>query len=120
MFPERLKALRFEANLTQNDVSRQFGVSQPTYSNWEKGEKKPTPDKYPKIAEFYNVSTDYLLGKSDYKNSDGILANLVLLLICAISLYLSDEEKKILEEDLREFLLEREKAIRAMNKEKKD
>ncbi|HEO6825895.1 TPA: transcriptional regulator, partial [Streptococcus agalactiae] len=33
---------------------------------------------------------------------------------------LSDEEKKILEEDLREFLLEREKAIRAMNKEKKD
>lgn len=40
MFPERLKALRLEANLTQNDVSRQFGVSQPTYSNWEKGEKK--------------------------------------------------------------------------------
>ena len=94
MFPERLKALRLEANLTQNDVSRQFGVSQPTYSNWEKGEKKPTPDKYPKIAEFYNVSTDYLLGKSDYKNSDEIDLSTFEVLYRKTSKNLSDEEKK--------------------------
>ncbi len=44
MFPERLKSLRLEANLTQSDVAQEFGISQPTYSNWVKGEKKPTPD----------------------------------------------------------------------------
>ena len=118
MFPERLKALRLEANLTQSDVAQQFGVSQPTYSNWEKGGKKPIPEKYPKIAEFYNVSTDYLLGNSDYKNSDEIDLSTFEILYRKTSKNLSDEDKKILEEDLKQFLLEREKAIKAMkNKE---
>ena len=116
MFPERLKALRLEANLTQNDVSRQFGVSQPTYSNWEKGEKKPTPDKYPKIAEFYNVSTDYLLGKSDYKNSDEINLTEFEILYRKTSKNLTEQQKKDLEEVLKEVLIERQKLIEEKKK----
>lgn len=82
------------------------------------GWKKPTPEKYPKIAEFYNVSTDYLLGNSDYKNSDEIDLSTFEILYRKTSKNLSDEDKKILEEDLKQFLLEREKAIKAMkNKE---
>lgn len=120
MFAERLKTLRLEANLTQNDVSQQFGISQPTYSNWEKGEKQPSPDKYPKIAEFYNVSVDYLMGISDYRNPDEIDLSTFEVIYRKTSKNLSDDEKKILEEDLKKFLLEREKAIKAMNKNKKD
>lgn len=116
MFAERLKTLRLEANLTQNDVSQQFGISQPTYSNWEKGEKQPSPDKYPKIAEFYNVSVDYLMGISDYRNPDEIDLSTFEVIYRKTSKNLSDDEKKILEEDLKKFLLEREKAIKAMNK----
>ena len=35
MFPERLKALRLEANLTQSDVAKEFGISQQAYAKWE-------------------------------------------------------------------------------------
>ena len=72
MFPERLKALRLEANLTQNDIAKSLNISQPSYAQWENGRRKPSSETLEKFAQFYNVSTDYLLGKSDYKNSDEI------------------------------------------------
>ena len=120
MFPERLKAMRLEANLTQNDIAKSLNISQPSYAQGENGRRKPSSETLEKFAQFYNVSTDYLLGKSDYKNSDEIDLSTFEVLYRKTSKNLSDEEKKILEEDLREFLLEREKAIKAMNKEKKD
>ena len=67
MFPERLKTLRLEAKLTQKDVSNQLKISQSTYSDWEKGKMKPK--NIQQIADFFNVSTDYLLGNTDNKNS---------------------------------------------------
>lgn len=120
MFPERLKALRLEANLTQSDVAKEFGISQQAYAKWENAKANPTQSVITKLANFYNVSIDYLMGKSDYKNSDEIDLSTFEVLYRKTSKNLSDEEKKILEEDLREFLLEREKAIKTMNKEKKD
>lgn len=118
MFPERLKALRLEANLTQSDVAREFGISQQAYAKWENAKANPTQAVISKLANFYNVSVDYLLGNSDYKNSDEIDLSTFEILYRKTSKNLSEEDKKILEEDLRKFLLEREKAIKAMkNKE---
>lgn len=69
MFPERLKALRKEAKLTQKQMAEALSIKQPTYAQWENGRTKPKGETLEKFADFFNVSTDYLLGKTDIKNS---------------------------------------------------
>lgn len=72
MFPDKLKTLRKEAKLTQVEISKKLNISQPAYVDWEKGRTQPTPDKLPLLAEILNTSIDYLLGKTDIKNSSDI------------------------------------------------
>ena len=67
MLPERLKTLRLEAKLTQKEISNELKISQSTYSDWEKGKMKPK--NIQQIADFFNVSTDYLLGNTDNKKA---------------------------------------------------
>ncbi|KXT67240.1 helix-turn-helix domain-containing protein [Streptococcus gallolyticus] len=69
MFPERLKALRKEAKLTQKQMAEALNIKQPTYAQWENGRTKPKGETLERFANFFNVSTDYLLGKTDIKNS---------------------------------------------------
>ena len=70
MFSERLKSLRIQHNLTQKQIAEFLGTSQPSYQNWEKGTRKPSRNTIQKIADFFNVSTDYLLGKTDIPDLD--------------------------------------------------
>lgn len=70
MFPERLKSLRIQHNLTQKQIAEFLGTSQPSYQNWEKGTRQPSRNTIQKIADFFNVSTDYLLGKTDIPDPD--------------------------------------------------
>lgn len=65
MLPERLKTLRLETKLTQKQVAQHFGISQQSYALWENG--KRNPKHLQTIANFFNVSTDYLLGDTDIK-----------------------------------------------------
>lgn len=106
--PERLKALRLEANLTQKDIAQTIGISQPAYADWEKGKKKPTPDKLPTIAKIFNVSTDFLLGNTNNKVEEDELAD-VEMLFRATSLNMTDEEKAIFKQELLDFMKERQK-----------
>lgn len=72
-FSERFKYLREEHELTQRDFTNSFNkkynlnISYPTVSYWETG-REPNYDVLKKIAEYFNCSTDYLLGLSIYKN----------------------------------------------------
>ncbi len=61
----RIKALREDKNLRQIDVAEKTGIDQRTLSNYETG--KTNPDSYAiiKLADFYGVTCDYLLGVSD-------------------------------------------------------
>ncbi|MEX2803823.1 helix-turn-helix domain-containing protein [Streptococcus sp. H31] len=70
MFPDRLKTLRKEAKLTQKQLAEQMHTSQPSYQNWEKGIRTPTQKNLEKLADIFDVSTDYLLGKTNIKNSN--------------------------------------------------
>lgn len=65
MLPERLKILRSEAKLTQKEIAEKLNISQKGYSYWERGEREPNNDSLQKLANIFNVSTDYLLGKTD-------------------------------------------------------
>lgn len=61
----RIKELREDRDLRQIDVSEKTGIDQRTLSNYETG--KTNPDSYAiiKLAKFYGVTCDYLLGNSD-------------------------------------------------------
>ena len=68
MFPERLKQLRKEAGLTQKNIADNFNTSPQSYAQWEKGLRSPSKESLEKLANFFNVSIDYILGNSDIKN----------------------------------------------------
>lgn len=61
----RLRALREEADYTQEDVSRQLHVRRQTYSNYETERRTPSIDTIVALAELYHVSVDYLINKTD-------------------------------------------------------
>uniref|UniRef100_UPI003F68E8A6 helix-turn-helix domain-containing protein n=1 Tax=Streptococcus pluranimalium TaxID=82348 RepID=UPI003F68E8A6 len=69
MFSERLKQLRIDRNLRQKDIAEYFGTSPQSYAQWEKGLRKPSQDSLEKLAKFFDVSIDYLLGNTDQKNA---------------------------------------------------
>lgn len=62
MFPNRLKGLRHTSNLTQVDLGKKLGVSKQSISNWENDNILPSIEMLVKIAIFFSVTTDYLLG----------------------------------------------------------
>ena len=64
-FPDRLKELRKSKNVTQKSVADYIGVGERLYQNYEYGKHKPNYDYIIKLAEYFNVSTDYLLGLTD-------------------------------------------------------
>ncbi|ERK30173.1 helix-turn-helix domain-containing protein [Clostridium intestinale] len=76
MFGERLKSLRNELNLTQLDLSKLLKVSPSTIGMYEQNRRDPDSKTIKFLAEYFNVSTDYLLGKSNIKDSaDKIIKN---------------------------------------------
>lgn len=64
-FANRLKSLRKEKGLTQNEISALFNLSRSTYSGWEVEGKEPDTVMLCTIANFFGVTCDYLLGNSD-------------------------------------------------------
>lgn len=62
---ERLSLLRKERNLTQKEVSQELGISLNSYQRYETDEREPTAPILVKMAKFYNVSLDYLVGLKD-------------------------------------------------------
>lgn len=64
MLGDRLKKLRGDGR-TQEDVAKAVGVSRAAYSHFENNRNEPDNDTLKKLAQYYDVSIDYLLGKSD-------------------------------------------------------
>lgn len=64
-FDAILKKLRKDRNATQKEVSQAIGADQQTLRRYESGERKPDTEMLLRIAKYYNVSADYLLGLSE-------------------------------------------------------
>lgn len=71
-FKERLVQLRKELDLTQEQFAEKIGFSRTAISAWEIGRNEPSNSDTIKIANFFGVSTDYLLGKSNIRNIENI------------------------------------------------
>lgn len=65
MFFERLKGLRQENSISQKDLARALKVSQQTVASWEVGRTEPSNSALKEIADYFDVSTDYLLGRKN-------------------------------------------------------
>ena len=74
----RIRTLREDRDLRQIDVSNATGIDQKTLSNYETGKTNPDSFAIIKLAEFFNVTTDYLLGVSEEKfyNKDNLISSL--------------------------------------------
>ena len=66
MIGTRLKQLRIDRSLRQKDVADALGITLNAICNYELGIREPSLSMLVKIADFFEVSTDYLLGRSDY------------------------------------------------------
>ncbi len=62
IFGQRLKELREEKGLSQRQFAKIIGTSQPNLQRWEKGQFEPDQKTTVAIAEFFGVTTDFLLG----------------------------------------------------------
>lgn len=61
----KLKELRLENNLTQTQLAQRLQCNQSMIARWEKDECEPTESAIIKIANFFDITTDYLLGRED-------------------------------------------------------
>lgn len=67
-FGSRLRQLRTARSLSQMDFSKQIGISKSSINMYERGEREPGLETLERIADYFNVDMDYLLGKSDIVN----------------------------------------------------
>ena len=68
----RLKELRKEKKLTQEELAGEIGVSKITILRWENGERQIKPDKAQALADYFGVSVGYLLGYEVNNKTDGL------------------------------------------------
>lgn len=69
-FAERLKTIRKENGMTQMQLSEKSGLSQSNINTWERGRSLPLPDGLIALADCFNCSIDYLLGR---ESEDGTI-----------------------------------------------
>ncbi len=62
---ERLLALRHEKGLKQEDAAKEMGVAYRSYRRYEGGEREPDASTLVLMADFYGVTIDYLVGRTD-------------------------------------------------------
>lgn len=67
MFMNRIIELRKKAGLSQKELAKKAGVNQTAVSQWETGKTEPSFDAMAKLCSFFDVSFEYLLGRSDIR-----------------------------------------------------
>lgn len=68
---QRLRDLREDMDLQQSDIARLLKTTQPQYSRYETGERELPIRHLVTLADFYNVSADYILGRTNDKKFYG-------------------------------------------------
>lgn len=74
MFSKRLKLLREETGLTQEELAKKLNISRGTYAHYETGKREPGFETLSLLADFFGVTIDYLLGKSILRHPEERIA----------------------------------------------
>ena len=67
-FAERLKAARKQKNLKQREVAEHLQMTAHSYQQYEGGDRRPNFEILVALADLFEVTTDYLLGRTDVPN----------------------------------------------------
>ena len=70
MLNDKIKQLRQASNITQVELANELGISKQCVSNWENYYIQPSIEMLIRIADFFKVSTDYLLGRCQKASID--------------------------------------------------
>ncbi len=119
---QRIRTLRKERDLTQEQLGEVLNVGKSTISQYENNVNQPDTDTILKLAEFFGVSTDFILGNTDLRNP--LLAKEVDLLDEKVKFFLngqplSDDEMEDIRHDIQLARQLRQQWIENKQKEKK-
>lgn len=70
VFAERIKKLRIEKKMTQQELGSKFGLTSTGVSYWESGKAIPNMEMMNKLSDFFGVTIDYLIGKNELDEND--------------------------------------------------
>jgi transcriptional regulator with XRE-family HTH domain len=105
IFPARLKELRTEKSISQEELGLIISLSKSTISLYESGKREPDYNTLKKFADYFVCSTDYLLGKTNIRESVNQNPSMEEQLIAMLRMDgdLTEGEKKILAEDMADY-----------------
>lgn len=112
---ERILQLLKDRNITQKQLAEGIGVSTGNISDWKVGRVKPSVDVLSRIADFFNVSVDYLLGRTDIPNT----AELIDIYKIGVMRWIDDrafkpEESAVLRDNFVELLFRYKDVINSL------
>lgn len=104
----RIKELRNEKGLLQSDVAKYIKKSERIVGFYETGQRDPNTDTLLKLSELFDVSVDYILGKSDVKNSETINLDDIDIAFASGIKGLNKENQETLKNIMEELLAKQE------------
>lgn len=72
MIGQTIRDLRKLKKMSQSELAKVVGVSQTTVTAWETGKAEPSSSAISSLADYFNVTTDYLLGRPEKKDDDNV------------------------------------------------
>lgn len=99
---QRLKEARKRRGVKVSTIIKHLEIARSTYTNYEMGHRTPPPNRLSKIAEYLEVSTDYLLGITDNENSAAQMDNLLKILNSTNNLHWNG--RKITEDQMKQLI----------------
>lgn len=106
---DRLKKLRTNKKMTQSELGEKVNVTKVSISGYENSNRSPDTDTLQKLADFFDVSTDYLLGRTDIPNIDS--PPTLNTWLRQENTDLSESEKDELSNDIEDYLAMRKQRI---------
>ncbi|WP_255463150.1 helix-turn-helix domain-containing protein [Lactobacillus sp. 3B(2020)] len=94
MIGDKLRELRAIHRMSQTELAKSIHVSQQVITKWENGKSEPSSAYLNDIANLFNVSTDYLLGRTSDQTPNKELSKNQKLVAYSIDPDISDEERK--------------------------
>lgn len=94
MIGNRIRELRSSKMMSQADLAKALHVSQQAITKWETGKSEPSSSVIEEMADYFNVSADYLLGMTEDKTPNVDLSKNQKLIAYSIDPDVSDEERQ--------------------------
>lgn len=103
MLGDRIKELRNQMNIFQQDLAKALNVSKSTVAMWETNKREPNSEMLISLAEFFNCSVDYLIGRDIAQINDDVLDQVNELDLDALSYYGNIHEAKKEDELIKKY-----------------